>query len=330
MKMSTQSTNFNSLNTIKMIKIESVLQDVYRLIDQNAGVTEDDILESAASAMSHLYNYKLYERALCILPVNNHQALLPDYYEILHAYYKPCVDSCDLSNLDDIINTVQIDISGITSPHTSLTGNITSVTDENGAIVGKLGQKTLFDVRKSATSGGWSNMALSHNIINQLAILRTDTAVVQAEDPTGAATYCDYTYSVHGSIVTCSARQGFILLAYVRTPRDQDGDLIIPALPLVNEAIKSYILMEMHERSMNMHEQGAIGLYDRYFNKWERLSAAAMGELMKPSWPEWVAIVKDNRYFTDDAPERIYEGSSMNESTNIGYTNRSYYGGRGY
>ena len=130
--------------------------------------------------------------------------------------------------------------------------------------------------------------------------------------------------------MTCSAREGYVLFIYHRTPRDVDGDLVIPNLPLVNEALKAYVLMEIHERQMNMHRQGSINLYDRYHSKWERLSAAAQGEMMKPSLPEWVSIVRDNGFFQDDAPERIYSDAPKNEFTDIGFTSRGSAGSYGY
>lgn len=127
---------------------------------------------------------------------------------------------------------------------------------------------------------------------------------------------CEYSYSIKGNVLTTSFDEGFVMVVYKRTPCDSEGDLVIPTVPLINEALKAYVLMEFHEKSMNMHEEGSVGLYDRYSRKWEVLAAAAVGSMLLPDEDEWVEISRMNTLFKTEHPNKIY-GKPNEEFINL-------------
>lgn len=299
----------NSMNTYKMIPMESVLQDVYRLIGQNRDVEENELLESAASAMSHLYNYKLYERVMCIGVVDNFKMVLPDFYQVDAVLYKSELSEQEFSSLP---KTFQVDFSLVDNDSSSLNYcNVHTVED-----VGRVSHKCLYHLKTSASRNGWTFMTLSHSIATQIAI---------GSDVSSKCIHgCEYTYSISNNVMTVSENTGYVIVVLTRTPRDCDGKLLIPVVPLVNEALKAYILMELNERDMNMHKDGALGLYRLYAERWGYLSAAAVGQLNMLSFPESIELVKDSKYFRNDSPFRGFDKSGF-EKTNIGYTDTSYF-----
>lgn len=304
----------NSMNTYKMVKLESVLQDIYRVVGTNTDVSQDDLLESAASAMSHLYNYKLYERVIGIGIINNHKVVMPDFYQVDAVMYRSAITEEDIEKIG---KTVQIDLSFVDDQLSPLNPCDTEVI----GTLGKISRKQLYQIKSSGQSMGWNHMTLTHSIATVLNMSQTMNSSSDGCGEAGGS--CEYTYSLSGNVISTSQKDGLVLVVFTRTPRDADGDLVIPVIPLVNEALKSYVLMEIHERDMNMHVEGAMRLYDVYFTKWERLSAAAIGELNKLTYPEWIELVKQNRFFKDDSPFRGYDKAHF-ERTDIGWTDQPY------
>lgn len=363
-------------NTRQMIKLESILQDIYRILDSNSGITEDDLMESAAAGMSHLYNYKLYERALYINTVDNFKMILPDFYEVEAVFFKEEMDSAEL---DEVVESVQVDLSD-----EDINSSFSAINKDNFTTIGtgRLSRKSVFQSAKAATNRGWIPMTLGHGITNlynmkvmQAAIVKceqeelmntvicntdatsttsitdqimTTTTVMNlttGESSTGSVTtssnvnslkegcynkykhLCpschNHSYSVSNGTLTVSRPNGYVMVYYKRTPRDEDGDLIIPNHPLVNEALKAYVMMEFHERQTVFHMEGSFRLYQSYLEKWERLSAAASGELVKPSLDEHIEITNLNRMFKGNHAHDIHD-NVQKENIDLGYTSRNY------
>lgn len=268
----------SSHNTKNLVNIKSVLQDIYRIVEQRGDIfSEDDMIESASAAASHLFNYKFLETAICIKCVDNHKVVLDDYYDVWHVMYKDCLEG---DELNDIIQTTKVELS------------------EDGT--GQVTYNDVYDVRRSLSHYSWNNMTLAHSIAGM---------VDACADDIGFHDCCNYTYSVKGDVMSVSPKDGYVIVVYRRILRDEDGDLLIPNIANVNEAIRTYVLWEMHEKEFNMHREGSVSRVDRYFARWQEQSAAAMSELMMPSLPEYVSMVSEtNRYSKiNDDPSRLHD-----------------------
>lgn len=260
-------------NTKRLVPLESILVDIYRVIGSNYPVSEDDLLESAALALDHLLTYKMFEKVACLKIIDDHNVEISEpFSEIEAVLYSPVLEDDDLS---EIIQTTTVDICN----HT-------------------VSKKSLYSLIKCNCLSKWKWLSVGHSI----------STMMQNCDvpPIGCA--CDDSYIVKGNMINISQKNGYVIVIYKRVIKDDEtGSLLMPDHPLVKLAIKNYVLMEIYERKMLMHEEGSIGLYDRYLKQWEISSASAIGETIKPSLPEWIEIVKLNRFFKDDSPYRIFD-----------------------
>jgi len=379
-----------SKNTLNMIPLVSVMPDIIRLTGENSSMSEDDLLESAASASMHLYNYKFYENALFIDCIDNFSMMIPDYSQVVAVFYKSDLVA---SELDDIVQTVQVDLtdSKVTNPSSPIQKESYTTSP-----FGKISKKTVHRCKRKAMDYGWKHMTLGHSVMNmyQVALAQktyeecmsnislcsptslghkpvkdsrcncggtclgnckgktvcteittidncTQESCTQIINETSisAETQCkknlkdmmydicsscgDYTYSIKGNKITFSQATGFAMVIYKRICTDDEGGILIPDHPLANEAIKAYVMMEYTEREAITHTQGSFRLYRHYLDKWERLSAAAGGELVKPSLPEYVEMAKLNKMFKGNNGSSIYD-NVQTEHINLGLTNSGY------
>ena len=284
-------SNASNTNTTKLIKLESVLSDVYRLIDPNMGIDEDFLLESAADAFSHMVNYKLEEKVLCLRRVDNHLVTMPSVWSSVEAVLYTADSTVCENTTTQVIDTTTTDL-----------------TQENTCVC----KSRLFEALKAPSLNNWMWLHNGHSLQAM-----SDMCDLWDVPPIGSK--CDFTYSIeHGSnMMSISERTGWVIIIYKRGIYDEDGNALIPQIPLVNKAIRAHVLMEIYERRMMLDDQGSVGKFDRYFNMWERLSASAVGEMMIPDLPEWIEITKLNRYFKDDSPYRHFDNTGY-EHTNIG------------
>ena len=313
-----KSIAFNNMNTTGLIPLESVLQDIYRLVPQNGeGFTQDDMLESAASAAHHLYNYKFCEHAICVHEVINHKVTLPNYQEINAVLWRKCID--EGSSIGDIVETVDLSFCDDEAVQLTAKQIYKSISYANGigwcymdnvhsleTLIHLLDDETDLDLGSSTTDNAYATTTTYDSSTGDVEDVTT--TIRDRDNIGGEAGSHRYTYSVTGNLMTTSTNSGHVLIVYKRVLRDEDGCLLIPNIATVNEAIKAYVIMEMHIRDEIMHRQGSESKVDRWTNRWERLSAAAVNEMMMPDLPEWVNIVSETNRIAkhNDNPDRHY------------------------
>jgi hypothetical protein len=271
--MSTPSSTYLQYN---LVSIDSVLKDIYRVVDPRTGMSEDDLKESAAAAAHHLFNYKFIEWAMCMRTIENYNVVTPRYYEIKGVFYKRCLDNNESA---DFIQTA----------------NLSFTEDEQG----QLTKQTVYNVKRHISSREWIPMANGHSLATMMST---------CTDCSGVAEACKYTYSVKGDTMSFSESEGYVMILYSRVLRDSEGNLLIPNIENVNEAIRAYVLMEVQMKDVIMHREGSLSIYDRFERRWQELSAIAQAELMMPSLPEWIDMIRDtNRLIKEDPIERLYD-----------------------
>lgn len=262
-------------NTQSLLPLEAILPDIYRVVGGITPFSEDDLLESAAFALEHLLTYKMYEKVACLKVINEHTVEIDEpFSEVEAVLYSPTLDDEDL---EEMIQTATVNICTQTAT-----------------------KKNLYSLLKCSCFSKWKWLNLGHSIA---AMMQDCSGNIP---PIGCA--CNDSFTVKGNTVSISQKDGYVIVLYKRALKDDSTRLpMMPNHPLVKSAIKAHVLMEIYERKMNMSEDGSISLYDRYFKQWEILSAASVGELVKPTLPEWIEIVKLNRFFKDDSPYRIFD-----------------------
>ena len=255
-------------NTYKLIPVDSILQDVYRVFDSNSPdiMSESDLLESASKAAHQLYNHKYYEEAVCLAAINNYKIVLPDYRKIKAVFWKSEMTEQDNA---DIISTINVDK--------------TKTESEEDIITGKPAYSTVM-----ASSVNQWNLALPKHGISALVNMNLPQEHSMGPD-------CSVTYSVKGCVMTLSKDYGYVIVLYDRLLRDENGSMLLPFIPEVSDAIRAHVLMEMHMRNMNNHREGSIGLYRMFREEWIRHQADARAKLLMLDLPEWISM----QYATD-------------------------------
>lgn len=300
-----------SKNNTKLIRLESVLADVYRLIDPNMGISEDDILESAASAMSHLYNYKIYEKAMCVRRVCNYKAALPTDFQsiesVMYTLTKPddievktkdqsvCV-TCTATATDDCISA---------DASTIVTYTASNCNDDGEFEVTK---KELFELLQCNCWNNWGYLMIGDHPATLAKI---------CDSSPNLGCVCHHSFSLKGGMINTSFEEGYIAITYRRPPKDNEGKLLIPNLANTIEAIKAYVFMEIYQKKMHMSHQGAEGRYERYKLEWGYKFAEAMTEQMMPNLPEWYGILSLNTMIKNDPPSRIFSTNNSFERINL-------------
>jgi hypothetical protein len=308
----------------KMISLNSVLKDVYLLM-RESDINEDLVMEFAIRAMEHMVVYHTYEKAVCILRVDNCQAPYPrGTYGIEAVLYKQEVAQADI----DIVTTatVNVEVDDFTNHLTSRSVDC-KVANFRHVIMG-------------AGSGGWqylplSNFTFDRGILCESIQSQPSNCTVEGTvlDTLSVKSGCSNYFipdNANSRFIT-SFDSGWIMVAYYRFPQNNKGEFVVPDHPLYNEALESYILSKLYQRKWHMSEQGADSKYKHYLSKWQELSAAATGELMMLSLPDYVNLDKQNKFFKDDSPLKIFGGYGKEQlemnnfrDSNMGFYKRPY------
>lgn len=277
-----------STNVTKLVKLQSVLLDVFRIVDVNDGITVDDVIEAAAEGWTRLYNYKIYEDKIVLKPVNNYKAEMPNDWQRIHSVqYKKHLTEDEITNLLEYIETV-------------------TVNNEDKDVIEK---KQVAYSKMSKSIVEWEYMKVGHNNIT--------LSRMSEGSPNLSCTSCLKSFTVQdGCTITTSECDGYVLITYQRAPRDSDGDFLIPNLAKVNAALKSFCLMSINEKLWHMGEQGAEGKFKYYARDWAWRRAAAIGDMKRLNLAEYYSVVTMNKYFHNDPYATIFAGHGF-ERTNM-------------
>lgn len=278
----------------KLIPLDSVLKDAYMVL-KDSDIQEDLVMEFAIRAMEHLTVYKTYEKAVCVLPVTNSQASYPSgMYGIEAVLYKLKLDNHD----EEFFATSNTNV------------NVEYDKTYSEANVTKCIEWKIIDFRMPRfINKGWRYLGISNNTFDRSILCDTSLNL---------HTHCNHWFipdNTNSRFIT-SFDSGWIAVAYYRFPQDEKGRFLIPDNPLYAEAILTYVLYKLNQRMWHMSMQGAQSRYQHYLTKWQELSAATIGEMAMLGLPDYINLDKQNRFFKDDSPLKIFGGYG-NERINL-------------
>lgn len=307
-----------------MIPLNSVLKDVYLLV-RESDINEDLIMEFAIRGMEHMVVYHTYEKAVCILRVDNCQAQYPrGTYGIEGVLYKQEITPHDV----ELVTTASVNI---------------EVDDTTNNLIDKTIDCKVANFRQvifSSGTTGWSYLPVSNftfdrgilceSIQSSSSCCSIEGTMIEGSNVRSSCSHYFIPDNANSRFIT-SFDSGWIMVAYYRFPQNDKGEFVVPDHPLYNEALESYVLSKLYQRKWHMSEQGADSKYKHYLAKWQELSAAATGELMMLSLPDYVNLDKQNKFFRDDSPLKIFGGygkekTEMNNfrDSNMGFYKRPY------
>ena len=271
----------------KLIPLESVLKDTYMLL-KDTDISEDLVMEFAVRGMEHMVVYQTYEKAVCILRVENSQVAYPHgMLGIEGVMYKAQMDKQD----EQFFATSNLNVA---FEYDKVYGEL--------KLTSKCEEYHIVDFRMQRFGNcGWKYLSLSNNSWDRSILCDTSANL---HSSCGQWFIPDNTNS---RFIT-SFDKGWIAVAYYRFPMNEAGQFLVPDHPLYNEALDTYVLYKISQRQWHMSVQGAETRYKHYLDKWEELAAAAVGELMMPSLPDYINIDKQNRFFKDDGSTKVFGG----------------------
>jgi hypothetical protein len=278
---------------------------------RESDVDEDLIMEFAIRGMEHLASNKSYEMAVCFVNIENNQGAFPPGMLGIHGVmYKTgnhldemwtYVTTLSDANGDDDLPKEER-VRGYLDP---LRNIITfKVTD--------------FEPVRAMENSGWRYLPLSNNA--------WDRSIICHQEFVGTSCSDWYIPDVSSNRFLTSFESGYLAVTYLRYPMNKDGEFLIPDMPEYTEALESYVLCKLYQRMWHNSKQGAEQKYNHYLTKWQWLCAAAIARMEMLSIPEWLNVEKQNKFFKDDSPLKIYGGYGK-ESMNF---KRSPYPGRNY
>lgn len=278
--------------TTRMIPVNSVLKDVYFLTREH-NVLEDMVMEFAIRGMEFMSTYKTYERAVCILHVENNTAKYPLGMLGIEGvlYTRKHLGPEDIH----VILTADVE-----SKHVDYNKEHRLIDDD---ITFKLAP---FRQLQFGDNHGWQHLPISVNAF--------DRSILCAPEPAGLSCGDWWMPDNPNNRIITSFENGMIAVAYLRYPQDDEGNFLIPDNPIVHEALESYVFYKIYQRLWHASVQGAESKVRYYGEKWQLLSAAAVGELSKLSLPEYINLAKQNRFFKDYGPEKVYGGFSAEKN----------------
>jgi len=270
-----------------MIPLESVLKDVY-LVAENHQIDEDLINEFAVRALEHIAVYKTYDFAVCILKVENNQAMFPrGMLGVEHLLY-----------MAETVNQRQ--------RRFILDETIMNIKEVNWNVIE-------YDVRYDAKltnfvgigstliHQGWQYLPLSDRNANRSIICNPE---LMLNDSCGDWWYPDI---AKGRFIT-SFESGYIAVTYFRYPQNEEGQYMILDKPFIKDAIFNYVMSMLYMKFWLQGEKDAQQKHDYFNRKWGILANAAIAEASKLSFDEVINLDKINTLFKKDDIKKIIGG----------------------
>lgn len=296
------------MHITKLIPIDSILKDIYMLL-RESDIQEDLVMEFAIRAMEHMASYRAYEKAVCFVRIENSQGMYPPgmlgiwgvQYNTKPTVgdFKQYVTTHEDANSDDELPKEE---------------RVQGYLDPNRNVI----HWKVQDFMPVATpkDSGWKYLPMSDNA--------WDRSILCNQEFVGTTCNDWYIPDSSNSRFITSFDTGWLAVSYFRFPMNKKGQFLIPDIAEYTEAIESYVLSKIYQRLWHYSVQGAQSKYTHYLNKWQWLCGAAVSRMTMLSLPEWMNVDKQNRFFKDDSPLKVYGGYGR-ESMHF---NKSPYGGR--
>jgi hypothetical protein len=272
---------------LRTIPLQAVLDDVYAIIKHDHLVDEDDLLLFASQEMEALRIKNNMQRALCFLKVTNHKVQIP-----IGLYFIESI----------LYNKHPLDLDSDPCMHKVLTSNCCD--GSNYALTGKC-IDSYFSCN-SCSNHNWQPLHYNDNIHNRGLLLKNSPNY-------GCVCADSFSLDIESRSIFFTFQTGWIALAYLRAPMNNDGDFLIPDAPELKNAISSWVKKCIWEIRMNNGEDRAERMYNLYKQEYSLWHMQAVGEQLMPQIEEYVELNELNRFYRNDSPFAFTLGNLGNE-----------------
>ena len=271
------------------ISVNTIISDLYLTIPSDA-FNEFDLKEILYNGATNLVTYKWYEHEVCIVPVVNHKAVLPrDIKSLEFAMYKK--ESPDKLQEQIITITARLD-SSPDAPYQS------ALMNGDALVVGK---KLISELTScSSCMSNWQFLGMSYSTLSMLSSSSC------SDSPSRCKCSETFTMNYACNSITTSFESGLVMFAYKTFAKDDEGNMVIPDIPEVINALKTYVKMLYWEKKDFEGEQGAFNKLQTLKREWELVSANAKMRQMMPLEEDYIKVAKNNKLFHTGSPWNVF------------------------
>jgi hypothetical protein len=237
------------------------------------------------NAASGLTTFKWFQHELCIVPVENYRAKLPNGIQMLEfVMYK----QFSPSHYHQQIKTLTSECAdcGTDSEHT--------------VIVTKNLVKDFMSCKSCLN--GWDFLEMSHSVLSNIPS-RFKTC---ADSPSLCKCSNSFTMDYQNALIRTTFESGSVLIAYRTVAKDDEGNMLIPNVTEVKDALMTYMKMKYWEVEDFKGTQGAFNRLQTYKKEWEHTAANAKMRQIMPLEEGYIKIAKSNRLFHNDSPYNVF------------------------
>lgn len=295
-----------------MMSVMDLLYDVYELLPDVEMQEESRIVELIMQASAKMYNYKYYEKAVCLKVIKEHRAEMPSDYKFINRVVSQAY------NAEDLLSIAELDEDyTATNEIIGLVASVTTTTDEDDVSTSSVDLKessTISQLTNRAGSG-WQVAYPGSDLMLKLQEEVTRLNESGCTDLTQTFTYCNHCkplYSVDsmGRLVI-TVNTGLVLIEYLRIPRNEKGEYLVPYHPDMQDAINAYVLFKLFSKAFNQSKEGAQAKMQYWQQQWVVYHSSLKSDLKFPSLSEIVATIKNRSFFTLDS-ENVFDDAVRN------------------
>lgn len=279
------------------ISVKELLPEIFMIIDDDI-LSEEDVIELLYLGLEYLTTKKWLQPDLCMKIVQNYATDLPSYFKHLDfVMYRKTESPKESLNTINIYDTSSESLG----------------TFSNGTYHLK---KTVYSEFLSCSScmQKWQFLNMSWSTMD--LVKRRFTVCDMSPS---IKCKCDDRFSIDYSAkkIVTTFSDGLLLIASRTHPKDENDEPIIPDMPEIRNALKTFVFMHYWQKKDALSESGAWNKFKDYQRQWEITSTTARMAQTAATVHDYQRIHDSNKLIKNRSPyESFYNASKQNIKLN--------------
>ena len=263
------------MTTVPYISIKSVLYDLSRLIPESQW-NETDFLEWATKGLRRTKIYNKLQSKVCYIALESHKATLPSDLRYLTQILYKAFTEVDQTDIDEIRRSLDLNDVEWTPAIIHMDNPSGLATD----IATAASNRFIWRPLKPATNTFFQAIACTPSLFPQLE----DTLTTRYMD-------CDHEFIVDAEgVITCSLTDAVLAVSYLRYPKDEDLNVLIPDHETLKEALVNYCLWMYYTKKDILGEPNLDKKIIYYKQMFGHMASKAASELNSPDLAQMETI----------------------------------------
>jgi hypothetical protein len=321
-------TNTGTVNgSWKMIPVTSLLYDIYEMLPDPEMQDEDRIEELLIQGSNKLLNHKFYERVFCMRVIEDYKTEMPSDYLTIRSVLGKAYNCNSKSYVNDITNDSSVTnnnvlqlVNGVSdTPSTTLnTVNIDydySINLRDSETIKKLVDSTKLNWKPLYP--GTSIIQKLHEELNRLK----QTGCLNNDETNVSSHFCEkckhlYSVDMLGRLIT-TMETGLVLVEYLRTPRDSEGNRLVPYHHDLQDALNAYVLYKLFARKFNQSREHAGQKMQYWQQQWQMYYLNVKNSLLMPNLMEQLKAIHNRDMIGTNNISNVISDGVMNSTINF-------------